>query len=126
MKNELIIKKCNSCGATVEVLKECNKEDCSISCCGTQMELMVPNSTEASKEKHIPKYKKEEDEIFVKLDHPMDEDHYIEWIALVKGKKEEFIYLKPGKPAECKFKYVPSSTIYAFCNKHGLWKKDVE
>lgn len=126
MKNELIIKRCKSCGAMVKVLKDCTCENCGIKCCGEEMEILVPNSVEAAVEKHIPTYEKVEDEIFVKVNHVMDKEHYIEWIALVKDNKEYIVNLYPEQNAECRFKYTPGSTIYAYCNKHGLWKKDVE
>ena len=71
-------------------------------------------------------YERVEDEIFVKLNHPMEKEHYIEWISLVKGEEEYFVKLYPEQNAECRFKYIPGSTIYAYCNKHQLWKKDVE
>ena len=126
MKNELIIKRCKSCGAMVKVLKDCTCENCGIKCCGEEMEILVPNSVEASAEKHIPTFEKVEDEIFVKVNHVMDKEHYIEWIALVKDNKEYTVNLYPEQNAECRFKYIPGSTIYAYCNKHGLWKKDVD
>ena len=126
MKNELIIKKCKLCGAIVRVLKDCICENCGIKCCGEEMEKLIPNSVEASAEKHIPTYEKVEDEIFVKVNHVMDKDHYIEWIALVKDNQEYIVNLYPEQNAECRFKYIPGSTIYAYCNKHGLWKIGVE
>ena len=126
MKNELVIEKCKSCGAMVKVLKDCTCENCGIKCCGEEMEILVPNSVEASLEKHIPTYEKVEDEIFVKVNHPMEKEHYIEWVTLVKDNKEYTVNLYPEQNAECRFKYIPGSTIYAYCNKHGLWKKDVD
>ena len=126
MKNELVIKKCKSCGAMVKVLKDCTCENCGIKCCGEEMEILVPNSVEASLEKHIPTYEKVEDEIFVKVNHVMEKEHYIEWVTLVKDNQEYTVNLYPEQNAECRFKYIPGSTIYAYCNKHGLWKKDVD
>lgn len=126
MKNELVIKRCKSCGAMVKVLKDCTCENCGIKCCGEEMGILVPNSVEASLEKHIPTYEKVEDEIFVKVNHPMEKEHYIEWVTLVKDNKEYTVNLYPEQNAECRFKYIPGSTIYAYCNKHGLWKKDVD
>ena len=126
MKNELVIKKCKSCGAIVKILKDCTCENCGIKCCGEEMEILVPNSVEAAVEKHVPTYEKVEDEIFVKVNHPMEKEHYIEWVALVKDNKEYTVNLYPEQNAECRFKYIPGSTIYAYCNKHGLWKKEVD
>ena len=74
----------------------------------------------------MPTYEKVEDEIFVKVNHPMEKEHYIEWISLVKEEKEYFVKLYPEQNAETRFPYIPGSTIYAFCNKHQLWKKEVE
>lgn len=125
MKNELIIKKCSSCAAMVKVLKTCTCDNCKIRCCGEEMETLVSNSVDASFEKHIPQIERVEDEIFVKVNHPMEKEHYIEWITQVNDNKEECIYLYPEGPAEVRFKYIPNATIYAYCNKHGLWKKDV-
>ena len=114
MKNELIIKRCKSCGAMVTVLKDCTCENCGIKCSGEEMEILVPNSVEAAVEKHIPTYEKVEDEIFVKVNHVMEKEHYIEWVALVKDNKEYTVNLYPEQNAECRFKYIPGSTIYAY------------
>ena len=125
MKNELIIKKCKSCNAMVKVLKNCNCK-CGIQCCGSEMEQLIPNSVEASIEKHIPTYEKVENEIIAKVNHVMEKEHYIEWISLVKDNKEYTVNLSPEQPAEVKFPYIPGSTLYSYCNKHGLWKSEVE
>lgn len=126
MKNELIIKKCKSCGAIVRVIEDCNCENCGILCCGEAMEVLVPNSVDAAVEKHVPTFEKVGDEIFVKVNHVMEKEHFIEWISLVADNKEYFVKLNPEQNAECHFPYIPGSVLYAYCNKHGLWKKDVE
>lgn len=123
---EFIVKKCSKCGATVKVLEDCNCEGCGISCCGEEMKVLVPNSVDAAVEKHVPTYEVKDGKIFVKVNHVMEEDHYIEWISIVFGGKEVTTYLEPGKDAIAHCKYIPGSTIYAYCNKHGLWKMDVE
>ena len=127
MKRELIIKKCMSCGATVKVLEDCKcGEDCGIKCCGEKMTVLEPNSVDASFEKHVPTYEVKDGKIFVRVNHVMEEEHYIEWISIVSEGKECITYLKPGEEAVAHCKYVPGATIYAYCNKHELWKADVE
>lgn len=126
MKNELIIKKCNSCGAIVKVLEDCNCEGCGIMCCDKPMEVLVPNSVDAAVEKHIPTYEVVDDEIIVRVNHVMEKEHYIEWITLVKENKEITVKLYPEQAAEARFPYLKGGTLYAYCNKHGLWKTDVE
>lgn len=123
---ELVIKKCKSCGATVKVIEDCNCKDCGIICCGEKMEVLVPNSVDAAVEKHVPAYEVKDGKIFVTVNHVMEEEHYIEWISMVSDKKECTVYLNHGEEAKAHFKYIPGSTIYAYCNKHGLWKKNVE
>lgn len=126
MKNELIIRKCKNCGAMVKVLTDCNCENCGIMCCGEAMEELKPNTVDCAVEKHIPTYEKVEDEIFVKVNHVMEKEHYIEWISLVKDNIELTTKLYPEQNAEVRFKYIKGATIYAYCNKHGLWKTEVE
>ena len=120
--NELIIKKCNKCGALVKVFKDCPD----ISCCGEEMRALVPNSVDAAIEKHVPVYEVKDGMIYVTVNHVMEEDHYIEWIDIVKDGKECITYLKPGMEAKAQCKYTPGSVIYAYCNKHELWKADVK
>lgn len=125
MKN-LDIKKCAKCGALVKVFKDCTCDNCGIKCCGEEMKVLVPNSVDAAVEKHVPTYEVKDGKIFVTVNHVMEPDHYIEWIAICFDGKECITYLNPGMPATAHCKYVPGSTIYAYCNKHELWKKDVE
>ena len=56
----------------------------------------------------------------------MEEDHCIEWIAIANEKRVCKKFLNPGDVAEVCFKYIPGSKIYAYCNKHGLWSKEVK
>lgn len=121
MKNELIIKRCNKCGGMVKQIK-----DCTINCCGKEMKAVIPNSVDAAVEKHVPTYEKTSEGIVVKVNHVMDKDHYIEWLALVADNKEYMVTLYPEQDAECEFPYIPGSTLYSYCNKHGLWKADVK
>ena len=126
MKSEMIVKRCKKCGAVVEVLDDCNCS-CGFECCGEKMETLVPNTTDAAIEKHVPTYEVDGKYINVTVNHVMEEEHYIKWIALVIEHEKFVLKLEPTFPsAEAKFPYIPGSVIYEYCNKHGLWKKDVE
>ena len=126
MKKELILKKCKSCGALVKVLKDCNCGDCGIRCCGEEMGVLKANSVDASFEKHVPTYEIVNNEIIVKVNHVMEEDHYIEWISLIGDNVEITVSLNPGQEAVAKFPYVENATIYSYCNKHGLWSSEIK
>ena len=122
MAREFVLKRCNKCGELVKVLKD----NCIITCCGEEMQTLTPNSVDAAVEKHVPQYKLEGEKIVVTVNHVMEEEHYIEWIAMVTDEKECIKYLKPGKDAEVKFCYKPGAMLYAYCNKHGLWEAEVK
>lgn len=125
MKKELLIKKCLKCGALVEVINNCSYENCGIKCCDDSMVVLVPNSVDAAFEKHVPTYERVEDEIFVRVNHVMEKDHFIEWIAMLTDTGVCRVTLYPEQNAECRFKYIPGAKLYAYCNKHGLWMTEV-
>lgn len=119
--------RCNHCGNLVAVLHE---GGCTPQCCGEPMELLVADSTDAATEKHVPALKVEGDELVVtvgEVEHPMTEEHYIEWIALATEGSLKIKYLKPGDKPQAKFyaKCAEGGTVYAYCNLHGLWKAEV-
>ena len=126
MNNELVLKKCKKCGAMVKVIEDCNCPGCGIVCCGEEMQVLVPNSVDAAFEKHVPTFEVKDGKVYVKVNHVMEDEHYIEWVSSVSDGKECTKYFKPGEVAETHFKYIPNSKLYAYCNKHGLWKADVE
>ncbi len=126
MSKELIVKKCKSCGATVKVINDCKCPGCGIVCCGESMDVLVPNSVDAAVEKHVPTYEVKGDILEVKVNHVMEEEHYIEWISMVTDNEEHTVYFKPGMEAKADFKYVKGATVYAYCNKHALWKAEVK
>ena len=126
MSKEIIIKKCKKCGAVVRALKDCNCEKCGIKCCEEEMKVLKPNSVDAAMEKHIPVYQIEDGVIVASVNHVMEEDHYIEWISFVSDDKEVTTYFKPGDKPIASCIYTDNLTIYAYCNKHELWKIDVE
>ena len=126
MERNTVFYKCPICGNIIGLISgDINH----IRCCGVEMELMVANSQDAATEKHVPVYEKEGDNLIVRVgevEHPMEEDHYIMWIAQVSDNQTTRIRLHPNQKPEVRFKYIPESTIYAYCNKHGLWKTEVE
>lgn len=122
MKKELIIKKCSKCGALVKIINDCNCDDCGIKCCNEEMVIVKSNSVDVAVEKHVPTYEIKGNDIVVTVNHVMEDDHYIEWIALVTEEKEEIYYLKPGVSATVTFKEVKEGKLYSYCNKHRLWE----
>jgi len=118
--------KCNICGNVISILDDNGGK---LICCNEEMELMVPESSDGAREKHVPVITKDGDEIIVSVGsvaHPMDDDHYINWITLVNDDVVTRVNLNPNNKPEAKFPYVKGSIVYAYCDKHGLWKAVVD
>lgn len=118
------IYKCEVCGNMVEVVHNSGGQ---LVCCGQPMKLIVENTVDAAKEKHVPVVEKTAEGVLVKVgevEHPMLENHYIEWIEVLTDRKVYRKYLKPGEKPEALFK-LDEEIIAAreYCNVHGLWKK---
>ena len=123
VKNRLEVYKCGVCGNIVEVLHVGGGE---LVCCGQPMSLLVANTIDAAKEKHVPVVEKVSDGYKVKVGsvaHPMDEKHYIEWVQIIAGDKSYRQFLKPGATPEAVLKLAEGAiTAREYCNLHGLWK----
>lgn len=118
------IYKCEVCGNIVEVV---HPSGGTLVCCGKPMTLLKENTTDAAVEKHVPVIEKIDGGVLVKVgavEHPMLENHYIEWIEVHTANKVYRKYLKPGDKPEAVFK-LDEEVLYAreYCNLHGLWKK---
>ena len=118
--------RCPICGNVIGLI---DGDMAHVTCCGKSMELMVANTTDASVEKHVPAYELVEDEIVVRVgevEHPMEKEHYIMWIAQVSDNRTTRVRLYPEQGTETRFPYIKGSVIYAYCNLHGLWSTVVE
>ena len=115
--------KCNACGNIVEVLHGGGGE---LVCCGEAMILMVENTVDAAKEKHVPVIEKVTGGVKVRVGsvaHPMEAKHYIEWIEIIADGKVLRQYLAPGAAPEATFAVEAKNiTAREYCNLHGLWK----
>jgi len=123
MAKKLEVYKCEVCGNIVEVL---HAGQGTLVCCGQDMTLLVENTVDAAKEKHVPVIEKVDGGYKVSVGsvpHPMEEKHYIEWIELIAGDAAYRQFLNPGGAPEAVFK-VDADNVSAreFCNLHGLWK----
>jgi len=118
------IYKCNICGNIVEVLHAGVGE---LVCCGESMELMEEKTEDSSTEKHVPYVEKTGNGVLVKVgqneDHPMMDNHFIEWIQVIVDGVSYRKSLKPGDKPQVLFE-IKADKVEAreYCNIHGLWK----
>ena len=117
--------KCNHCGNIVAYVKN---KGVRVSCCGEPMKALIPNSEEASVEKHVPVYYRDGKYLVVEVSdvkHPMEEHHYIEWVALVTKHGNQRKILAPNMDPVVRFLVEEEDEVlelYAYCNLHGLWQ----
>lgn len=126
MKSSVKFFKCEVCGNMVGLIKDGGGE---LVCCDQPMTELIPNTVEASKEKHIPVAERKDGKIIVKVGsvpHPMIPEHFIEWIAVVSDTGTERIALSPNSPPEAVFCDRENVDIYEYCNVHGLWKTELK
>ena len=120
--------KCTKCGNMISYLK---KDKCDVKCCGEIMVEVVPNTTDAAGEKHVPVIEVEGNIVTVKVGsvaHPMLEEHSIQWIALDTEQGRQRKELSPGEEPVAVFALVEGDkpvAAYEYCNLHGLWKAEV-
>ena len=123
MAERLEVYKCEACGNIVEVLTGGGGE---LVCCGEAMKLMTENTVDAAVEKHVPVVEAVEGGYKVTVGsvaHPMESEHFIEWIELVADGKAYRQFLNPGEAPEAVFNVAATSvTAREYCNLHGLWK----
>ena len=126
MTKENQIYKCNICGNAVEVLHSGAGE---LVCCGQPMELLKEMTEDQGFEKHVPVFQVADNQIQVKVGeiaHPMEENHYIEWIEVVfEDNRRVKKFLKPEDKPEAEF-YSQNKIkkVRICCNIHGLWKAE--
>jgi len=125
MTNKKEVYKCEICGNIVEVLHNGAGE---LVCCNQPMKLQTENTTDAAQEKHVPIIEKTEKGFLVKVgetEHPMEQEHYIEWIEIIANEISYKKHLNPGEKPEAEFCINAESIIAReYCNIHGLWKKE--
>ena len=118
--------KCNHCGHGIVKVVDSKVP---VVCCGEKMQELIPNTVDASNEKHVPVVTRLDDcRIKVEVGsvaHPMTPEHHISFIYVetenggirvnLKDKPEAVVCVCSDKPV----------AVYEYCNLHGLWKTEL-
>ncbi|MGI6030636.1 MAG: desulfoferrodoxin family protein [Eubacteriales bacterium] len=116
---------CSHCGNMIVFMKSAGVP---VMCCGQKMDEVIPGTVDAAVEKHVPVVSVNGRDVLVKVgavEHPMQEEHYIEWIVVETKNGFQKKSLKPGEKPEASFALAEGDAVeavYAYCNLHGLWK----
>ena len=116
---------CEHCGNIIAKVKDAGVP---VMCCGQKMTEIIPGTTDAAQEKHVPVYTVEGGKVMVTVGavaHPMQPEHYIEWVSLQTKQGNQRKALQPGQEPKVCFAICDGDeveAVYAYCNLHSLWK----
>ncbi len=116
--------KCTVCKKVITILNETGTDTV---CCSKDMIELIPGTSDASSEKHVPVIETNGNitRVYVgTVTHPMEENHYIQWICLETSNGYQIKYLTPGQKCEASFVLSEEDKVinaYAYCNLHSLW-----
>ena len=117
--------RCDHCGNIVTFVHAAGVP---VMCCGQKMTELLPGTTDAALEKHVPVVEVKGGKVYVQVgsvEHPMLPEHYIQWIALETNLGSQIRYLQPGQTPKAEFALADGEelvAVYEYCNLHGLWK----
>lgn len=92
---------------------------------------LVANTTDAATEKHVPVVTVDGNKVSVavgSVEHPMQEEHFITFVALETKKGFQVVNLSPNEKPVAEFIVAEGDVAvaaYEFCNIHGLWKAEI-
>lgn len=108
---------CPVCGNIIHAVGEAL-----ISCCGISLPNLEAEEFDAEHEINIEPV---EDEHFISIRHDMTREHYISFVAFVSCDRVQLVKLYPEGNAETRLSFRGGGYLYAFCNRHGLYRKKV-
>jgi len=118
---------CGHCGNLLGLIED---KGVPLVCCGENMTELVPNTEEASVEKHLPAVTVSGNNITVQVGsvaHPMTEKHYIGFVYVETERGGQRKCLKIAEEPKLSFSFSEDKpvAVYAYCNLHGLWKTEL-
>jgi len=118
---------CKHCGNLTGLIDD---KGAPMVCCGEKMTELVPNTVEASAEKHLPVATVSGNALTVQVGgtlHPMEDAHHIAFVYVETEGGGQRKCLKPGAEPALEFCFAKDKPIavYAYCNLHGLWKTEI-
>ena len=116
---------CEHCGNLVTTIHNAGVP---LVCCGEKMKELLPNTVEASGEKHLPVTELSGSTLTVTVgavEHPMVDVHHIQWLFVETENGGQLRTLAPGQAPKAVFELGSEKpvAVYAYCNLHGLWMK---
>ena len=118
---------CEQCGNIIGLIED---KGVPMMCCGETMTELIPNTAEASEEKHLPVVAVDGNSVRIQVGsalHPMEEAHHITFVYVEteRGGQRKCLYV--GEEPQTTFCFMEDKPVaaYAYCNLHGLWKTEI-
>lgn len=105
---------CPVCGNVIHTLGESM-----VSCCGIALPVQ---EAEAPDEDHAIRVERIENDYYVTLAHPMTKTHFLSFLAYLTSDRVHLVKLYPEQDAQVRFPMQGSGFLYAYCNRHGLFR----
>ena len=90
-----------------------------VSCCGL---TLPPLEAELPDGDHAITVEPVEDEYYVTVDHPMEKGHFLSFLAGVSDEGVQLVKLYPEGSGAARLKLRRMKWVYAYCNRHGLFR----
>lgn len=87
--------------------------------------LLTPCQAEETDESHKIFIERVEDEYYIRIEHDMEKEHYISFIAGLSADKIQMIKLYPEGNAEARIKINGVKKILFYCNRDGLFSMNI-
>jgi len=89
------------------------------SCCGV---TLMDAGAEPCDGDHGIAVETVDNEYHVSMSHPMEKPHYISFIAYVTSGSFEVVKLYPEQDISVRFRKKGHGMLYAYCNRHGMFR----
>jgi DNA-binding XRE family transcriptional regulator/desulfoferrodoxin (superoxide reductase-like protein) len=108
---------CPICGNVITAVGE----GC-FSCCGI---TLPKQESEPTDEAHTVFVETIDNEYSVTMQHPMSKEHYVSFTAYATSDSVEIVKLYPEQDISIRFRKKGHGILYAYCNRHGLFRKNI-
>lgn len=108
---------CPICGNVITAVGEGH-----FSCCGI---TLPKQEAESIDEEHSVFVETIDDEYSITMQHSMNKEHYVSFIAYITTGSVEIIKLYPEQDVSVRFRKKGHGILYAYCNRHGLFRKNI-
>ena len=90
-----------------------------ITCCSMRLEAL---KVQPMDEAHRPVIEDMDGEWYIRIDHPMEKEHYIRFVACVRYDRVTLVSLYPEQGSELRLPALPRCSLYIACSGEGLYR----